>query len=236
MKSVHTDIEALSVNVLREESDLIAIQEVEPKYRTARSLRSLQGTTAQLSDWDDIQHIHRSMPKLTPESNGHIRVVIRPKSAKESQRKLGFSGFSFRGAKSPGAVESLPKQGSFRAFLKAKSGLNARSRPQTGYKQASNYPKATEWLQPPREVFSYLVKLRTSLRQSSPKTQRRGSKAKCSIRELVSFAKLDFKPLSTNSKGRDTFSPPKATRDSEVVNEKRRNRRPLVLQRDLLIS
>lgn len=234
MKSANADIEALSVNVLREESDLVALQEVEPKNRTVRSLHSLQTTSTQLSNWDDIQH--KSMPKLTPQPEAHIRVVIRPKSAKESQRKMGFSWFSFRSTKSPSAVDNLSKQGSIKAFLKAKSGLNVRNRPQTGQKQTSNCPSAAEWLQPPREVFSYLVKLRTSLRQKSPKTPRRGSKEKFSIRDLVSFAKLDFQPLSANTKSKDSFSPFRGTRESEGLSGKRKKGRAVVLQRDLLIS
>jgi len=230
MKSANADIEALSVNVLREESDQMAFREMEPKNRTIRSLRSVQTTTVELSNWDDFQQTHKSMPKLTPQPEPHIRVVIRPKSAKESQRKMGFSWFSFRNTKSPSAVDNLSNQGSTKAFLKAKSGLSARNRPQTGRKQASNYPLAAEWLQPPREVFSYLVKLRTSLRPKSPKTPRRGSKEKFSIRDLVSFAKLDFKPLSANTKGKDRFSPFRGTRDSEGLSEKRRKGRALVLQ------
>ena len=221
--------EALSVKILREESDLLALREASTIDRSQRSLHSLHATTAHLTNWDDTQHTPPPASRLIVPSEPRFQVVIRPKSAKDSQRKLGFSWFSFRTAKKERPGESPYKSNSTKAFLKAKSGLYTRNRTETTSKEPShNSPQVTNWFLPQQEVFSYLVKLRTMLRPKSPVSVRRGSKEMLGNKEVISFAKLDLKPLNGSSRMRNGTSTPKPGRTSETLIETRRKRRQIL--------
>lgn len=197
-----SDIEATSVNALRQESELLYMRD-SSQGKKFTSMRSLHVPRDPLTDWEESRESRELASKLpSPEEKSRN---ARPKSAKVTVRKMTFSGFSFRTAKSspkntPGSPPPVHN------FLTKGASLSrcTSTRPQTAKHTTLHNAQATDWFIP-KEAFSYLVRLRSALKPTGASMERKKSPT-----NLVSFSKLDFKPLQTGfsrPRGNDVRSP-----------------------------
>ena len=215
------DMEALSVSALRRESELT----YEREKKLDRAVKSLHTSPERavaewLSNWEDEDLPLKPVYEQEPPSN------VRPKSAKETHTPLKstYSRFAFRSTAKSGSSErdKLQKLPSAKPLPRTKSDASLGQRPQT----VLSGSLLSNCFLPSCEPLSYFTRFKPSLgRTHLSATKRTGVR-------LVSFARLDMKPLSTVGRGRDKETKPrlKVVLGSGGPGERRKKRTTVIVR------